>query len=286
MEWLIAIAVVSLLVGLGFGIDNSIKQQEQLDIDEERLEMQKQSEFDKALESLDSLKDKFDELKDITIPELEGKIQDTQRDIDLWDDRYALETGKIQMELDTVDDLIGNWQNSYDAQTLSAKAEGQENLSTLLSNWSDAEVMAADRGMGGSMSLVAQQHKQKAIAYAGSDLSLAGNDGIYGAAYATLVANLNSERSMYETKKGLLSGQLGLTQQTLEGELSAWTRNLENYTTSLGIQHENLTGDNGYYKRMEEQLGVIERKYDDLGNKNPNALQKARNLLTEYRQYI
>ena len=286
MGWLIAIGVASLLVGLGFGIDNSIKQQEQLDIDEERLEMQKQSEFDKALESLDSLKDKFDELKDITIPELEGKIQDTQRDIDLWDDRYALETGKIQMELDTVDDLIGNWQNSYDAQTLSAKAEGQENLSTLLSNWSDAEVMAADRGMGGSMSLVAQQHKQKAIAYAGSDLSLAGNDGIYGAAYATLVANLNSERSMYETKKGLLSGQLGLTQQTLEGELSAWTRNLENYTTSLGIQHENLTGDNGYYKRMEEQLGVIERKYDDLGNKNPNALQKARNLLTEYRQYI
>lgn len=286
MGWLIAIGVVSLIVGLGFGIDNSIKQQDQIDIEKERLEMEKQSEFDKALESLDSLKSKFDELKDITIPELEGKIQDTQRDIDLWDDRYALETGKIQMELDTVDDLIGNWQNSYDAQTLSAKDQGQQNLTALLSNWSDAEVMAADRGMGGSMSLVAQQHKQKAIAYAGSDLSLAGNDGIYGAAYATLVANLNSERSMYETKKGLLSGQLGLTQQTLEGELSAWTRNLENYTTSLGTQYENLTGDNGYYKRMEEQLGVIERKYDDLGNKNPDALQKARNLLTEYRQYI
>lgn len=278
--------VIGLLGGLFFGGISLGQKQEQLDIDKERLEMEKQSEFDKALESLDSLKSKFDELKDITIPELEGKIQDTQRDIDLWDDRYALETGKIQMELDTVDDLIGNWQNSYDAQTLSAKDQGQQNLTALLSNWSDAEVMAADRGMGGSMSLVAQQQKQRAVAYAGSDLSLAGGDGIYGAAYATLVANLNSERSMYETKKGLLSGQLGLTQQTLEGELSAWTRNLENYTTSLGIQHENLTGDNGYYKRMEEQLGVIERKYDDLGNKNPNALQKARNLLTEYRQYI
>lgn len=280
------LVVIGLIGSLFYGGIKLGQQQEQLNIDKERLEMQKQSEFDKALESLDSLKSKFDELKDITIPELEGKIQDTQRDIDLWDDRYALETGKIQMELDTVDDLIGNWQNSYDAQTLSAKAEGQDNLTALLSNWSDAEVMAADRGMGGSMSLVAQQQKQRAVAYAGSDLSLAGGDGIYGAAYATLVANLNSERSMYETKKGLLSGQLGLTQQTLEGELSAWTRNLENYTTSLGTQYENLTGDNGYYKRMEEQLGVIERKYDDLGNKNPDALQKARNLLTEYRQYI
>lgn len=286
MGWLIAIGVASLIVGLGFGIDNSIKQQDQIDIENERLELQRQSEFDKALESLDSLKSKFDELKDITIPELKGKIQDTQKDIDLWDQRYDTKTGEIQLEIDTVDDLIGNWQNSYDAQTLSAKAEGQENLNTLLSNWSDAEVMAADRGMGGSMSLVAQQHKQKAIAYAGSDLSLAGNDGLYGASYATLVASLNSQYSQYESKKNLLSANLDLTKETLDNELSSWTRSLENYTTSLSAQQENLTGKNGYYQKMVDQLDVIERKYADLGKKDPKAIEKARNLLTEYQQYV
>jgi len=208
MGWLIAIGVASLLVGLGFGIDNSIKQQDQIDIEKERLRLQREGDLTDALSSLDTLKTNFETLKDITIPKLQSEMDATQTDIDLWDQRYAQEIGGIQAEIDTVDDLIGNWQNSYDAQTLSAKAEGQENLSTLLSNWSDAEVMAADRGMGGSMSLVAQQHKQKAIAYAGSDLSLAGNDGIYGAAYATLVSNLSSQRNQYETKRNLLSGTL------------------------------------------------------------------------------
>ena len=278
--------ILGLLGGMFYGGIKLGQQQEQLDIDKERLEMDRQSEFDKALESLDSLKSKFDELKDITIPELEGKVQDTQKDIDLWDQRYETKTGEIQLEIDTVDDLIGNWQNSYDAQTLSAKSEGQENLNTLLSNWSDAEVMAADRGMGGSMSLVAQQQKQKAIAYAGSDLSLAGDDGLYGASYATLVASLNNQYSQYESKKNLLSANLNLTKETLDNELSAWTRNLENYTTSLSAQWENLTGKNGYYQQMVDQLGVIEKKYEKLGEKNPDTLKKARNLLTEYQQYV
>ena len=149
MGWLIAIGVVSLLVGIGFGIDNSIKQQDQIDIEKERLRLQREGDLTDALSSLDTLKTNFETLKDITIPKLQSEMDATQTDIDLWDQRYAQEIGGIQAEIDTVDDLIGNWQNSYDAQTLSAKSEGQENLSTLLSNWSDAEVMAADRGMGG-----------------------------------------------------------------------------------------------------------------------------------------
>ena len=207
----------------------------------------------------------------------------TQTDIDLWDQRYAQEIGGIQAEIDTVDDLIGNWQNSYDAQTLSAKSEGQENLSTLLSNWSDAEVMAADRGMGGSMSLVAQQQKQKAIAYAGSDLSLAGDDGIYGAAYATLVSNLSSQRNQYETKRNLLSGTLELTDITLQNELDSWTKTLENQTTALATNKKSLSD---FYDRMGDQLDVIIAKDSELGNTHSAAVTRAKNILNDYKDYI
>lgn len=283
MGWLIAIAAVSLAAGLGFGIANSVHQDEQIKIERERLRLQREGDLTDALSSLDTIKTNFDSLKDITIPKLQSEMEATQTDIDLWDQRYAQEIGGIQAEIDTVDDLIGNWQNSYDAQTLSAKSEGQENLSTLLSNWSDAEVMAADRGMGGSMSLVAQQQKQKAIAYAGSDLSLAGDDGIYGAAYATLVSNLSSQRNQYETKRNLLSGTLELTDITLQNELDSWTKTLENQTKALSTNQKSLSD---LYDRMGEQLDVIIAKDSELGNTHSAAVARAKKTLNDYKDYI
>ncbi len=282
MGWLIGIAIVSAIGGLIFGGISASNEQERLDIEKEKLNEQRNSDYRSALSTLDTMKSNFDALMKVTIPQLEGEISAVETDIGLWDKRYAQETGEIQAKIDTVDDLIGNWQMSYDAQTKSAKEQGKNTFSQLLANWSDAEVMAADRGMGGSMSLVAEQQKQRAIAYAGDDLSLGGTDGIFGASYASLLAGLASERSQYDTQKSLLAGSLDLTQISLQNELESWTTTLGNKQQALEMNRESLADMLG---GMEKQLNVIEDKYSKLSNKD-NSITDARNLLKEYRKYL
>lgn len=285
MEWIWAVLGVVAVVGSLIHGDKQLKlEEERNQIEKERQELVHEDDFNKAIALLDTLKSDFDNIKDVVIPKLESEIRATEMDISLWDQRYAQETGEIQAKIDTVDDLIGNWQMSYDAQTKSAKEQGKNTFSQLLANWSDAEVMAADRGMGGSMSLVAEQQKQRAIAYAGDDLSLGGTDGIFGASYASLLAGLASERSQYDTQKSLLSGSLSLTQTTLENELSVWEENLGIQTKALGTNLESLYGKDGLLDRMEEQLGEIITKHGKLSKDKSSSVDRARRILDEYRQ--
>ena len=285
MGWFYAVlGVIAVVGGLILGDKRLKLEEERNQIEKERQELVREDDFNKAIALLDTYKSDFDNIKDVVIPKLESEIRATEMDISLWDQRYAQETGEIQAKIDTVDDLIGNWQMSYDAQTKSAKEQGKNTFSQLLANWSDAEVMAADRGMGGSMSLVAEQQKQRAIAYAGDDLSLGGTDGIFGASYASLLAGLASERSQYDTQKSLLSGSLSLTQTTLENELSVWEENLGIQTKALGTNLQSLYGRDGLLDKMELQLDEIITKHGSLGKDKSSSVDRARRILDEYRQ--
>ncbi|MEA4865355.1 MAG: hypothetical protein VB088_08155 [Sphaerochaeta sp.] len=269
-------------IGVNAAIDNQ-------DINQERLELEKQqyqdglkSDLNSAFSAFDSIKGNFDTLKYVEIPSLESSIGGLETNIDLWDEEFALKTGQLQQQINTVDDLLGNWQNSYDAQTRSAQSQGRSNLTSLLSNWSDAEVAAADRGMGGSMQLIAQQERAKAVEYAGSDLSLAGNDGIFGSSYASLVANLESEKAQYESKRSLLSQDLNLESTKLNNRLSDWNAQITEYNSALDRQRNNLRG---YYSNLESQYKTALEKSQQLGTTDPR-LAEYKKLLDEYKQYI
>lgn len=281
-------AVLGSLAGAGaaIGVNAAIDNQ---DINQERLELEKQqyqdglkSDFNSALSAFDSIRSQFDTLKYSDIPGIESSIKGLETNVDLWDEEAALQTGQIQQDINTVDDLLGNWQNSYDAQTRSAQSQGRSNLTSLLSNWSDAEVAAADRGMGGSMQLIAQQERAKAVEYAGNDLSLAGNDGIFGSSYASLVANLASEKSQYESQRSLLSQSLDLTRTNLNNQLADWQGQITERTSALDRQRNNLKG---YYTQLESQYTTALQKSQQLGTTDPR-LADYKKLLDEYKQYI
>lgn len=269
-------------IGVNAAIDNQDINQERLELEKQQYQDELKSDLNSAFSAFDSIKKEFDTLKYVEIPSLESSIGGLETNVDLWDEEYALQTGQLQQDINTVDDLLGNWQNSYDAQTRSAQSQGRSNLTSLLSNWSDAEVAAADRGMGGSMQLIAQQERAKAVEYAGSDLSLAGNDGIFGSSYASLVANLESEKAQYESQKNLLSQSLDLTRTNLNNQLSDWNAQIAEHSSALDRQRNNLKG---YYSNLENQYKTALEKSQQLGTTDPR-LAEYKKLLDEYKQYI
>lgn len=281
-------AVLGAMAGAGASIatnaaiDNADLAQQQLDLQKQQYNDQLRGDLQSAFSAFDDIKSKFDTLKHATLPSLESEIKGLETNVDLWDENYNIETGRIEADINTVDDLLGNWENSYDAQTKSTQAQGRNTLTSLLSNWSDAEVAAADRGMGGSMQLIAQQEKAKAVEYAGSDLSLAGNDGIFGSAYASLLANLNAEKAQYQSQKNLLSQTLDLTKTNLNNQLSDWQSQIDERSGAVDRQKENLKG---YYSQLESQYKTASEKSKQLGETDPN-LAKYKRLLDEYKQYI
>ncbi|NCB66799.1 MAG: hypothetical protein EOM48_11630 [Bacilli bacterium] len=269
--------------GLIIASESLENSQAQLDLQQQQYQDQLQSDFNSALSSFDAIKTEFDTLQNVTLPSLESEIKGIETNIDLWDEEYALETGSLEADINSVDDLLENWGNNYDSQTLSAQSQGRSTLNSLLSNWSDAEVAAADRGMGGSMQLIAQQEKSKAVEYAGSDLSLAGNEGIFGSSYASLVANLISEKSQYETQRSLLSQSLDLTKTNLNNQLADWNTGLAEKQSALTWQKTNLQG---YYNQLESQYNTALAKQEQLGATDDGTLENYKKLLDEYKQYI
>ena len=262
---------------------------EQLEIEEEKLDLQKEAlktelegQYNSALSNLSNLQTQFDTLYHTTIPDLENSISGLETKIDLWDEEYDLQVGEIEAGIQNYDNLLTNWQSSYDAQTRSAQAQGRDTLGGLLNNWAQAEVIAADRGMGGSMKLVAGQEKARAVEFAGEDLSLAGEDGIYGASYATMVANLSAQKTQYETERNLLGQNLELTKINLDNMLDDWKGQLETDQDALDRQKGNLEG---LYTQLDTQYKTAKTKHNKLGLDDP-VLTDYSELLKEYKGMI
>lgn len=267
MGWLIAIAAAALVGGVIKGVSDYNYQQEQLEIQRQNQIEGYKTAFNNALSSFDDIVGKFNRLMIEGVNEVEETISGYRTQIDNFDLIKTEATDDILAEINTVDDLLERWQGSYDAQTRSAQSEGRSTLTSLLSNWSDAEVAAADRGMGGSMQLIAQQEKAKAIEYAGSDLSLAGNDGIFGASYETMLSNLNSQKSQYELKRSILGTDLQVTNMNLDNQLESWKRSLASSTKALEANRQTLKDQ---IDNLERQYGIAQENATKLGVADPN----------------
>lgn len=235
MEWYLAILGTIALVGWIVDTVNDNKtDQENLEIAQAQLQLQKENSYNSAKATLEGYNNELLNLESSTIPDIQANIDNLNTNLDLWDENYAEQVGGKELEINTYDDYLSNWQQSYDLQTKSAKAQGADNLTSLLSNWSDAEVMAADRGMGGSMNLIANQEKQKAVDYAGSDLSLAGSDGLYGMDFANLTLGLNTAKRQAQDQRDILGIGLDNLKTSFANEKTGWE-------TQLGIETDALS---------------------------------------------
>ncbi|MBN2861273.1 MAG: hypothetical protein JXK93_13490 [Sphaerochaetaceae bacterium] len=226
---------------------NDITGQTQAGIAEQELDISYNEQYIQALGYLSEYTTGLETLMGSTIPQLQSNIDALTMDIDLWDEDYALQTGQIQSQIDTYDDLLSNWQSTYEEKTTAAEMEGKSQLNSLLSNWSSTEVVASERGAMGSVGLVANQQKRNVIDFAGSDMKLGGENGLYGTSYNNLITALSNQHSQYATQRDLLSSGLDLTTMTMQNEL-------EVMQSQLGVLDNSLATSQGQISSMYGQI--------------------------------
>ena len=138
---------------------------------------------------------------------------------------------------------LENWQSSYDYQVAKLRSEGSAKLSQLREEWVDAEVLAADRGASGSMSLVALQLKQKVVDYAGEDMSLDNLD----------------DGSEYSNQMNSLVSELQMKKRSYELQVEIAERNHKDRLADLQHQYESLSGkENRMRSRLENAIETLE----------------------------
>ncbi|MGX8679175.1 MAG: hypothetical protein ACQGQO_08745 [Sphaerochaetaceae bacterium] len=231
--------------------------------------------YESRKDDLTAYQEQFETLKLYTVPQLESDLNTTNQNIEAYSDYVDPETGLVdftktteslalKQDVQSYDDYLNNWQLSYDKQVTAQETQGKSDLSQLMANWSDAEVLAADRGASGSMSLVARQQKQKAVDYAGSDLSLAGNDGLYGLTMNELRTTLATNKSQAEQERSISAQKYdeSLTRQSQDYADLLTTKN--NQTTALGQEKENLANAEQNVTDTSSWINQHQNRYNDL----------------------
>lgn len=230
------IALAGIGAGIGLGIQNNIDNKTNA----------LKGEYNKADYDLKALQSEYNQLMYVDLPSAYSELDTAQDYLDNWDDLYAAQTGELENDIATYDDYLASWGDTYDQQVKSAEMQGKNDLSGLLNNWADSEVIAADRGAGGSMALIAEQNRLKAVDYAGDDMSLAGDDGLFGLSMKNLKVGLENNKSQAEGQVGVLRTNLGLVQTSLQDDYDdAFTAktNWENTVGWLEGRKEALPGE-------------------------------------------
>lgn len=235
--------------------------------------------FENRKDDLTAYQEQFDTLKYYTVPQLESNLNTTNQNIEAYAKYIDSETGLVdftktseslalKQDVQSYDDYLNNWQLSYDKQITAQETQGKSDLSQLMANWSDAEVLAADRGASGSMSLVALQQKQKAVDYAGSDLSLAGDDGLYGLTMNELRTTLAKNKSEAESSRSIAAQKYdeSLTRQNQDYADLLTTKN--NQVTALGQEKDNLAKAEQNVTDASSWIDKHQSRYDDLVKKH------------------
>ena len=235
--------------------------------------------FENRKDDLTAYQEQFDTLKYYTVPQLESNLNTTNQNIEAYAKYIDPETGLVdftktseslalKQDVQSYDDYLNNWQLSYDKQITAQETQGKSDLSQLMANWSDAEVLAADRGASGSMSLVALQQKQKVVDYAGSDLSLAGNDGLYGLTMNELRTTLAKNKSEAESSRSIAAQKYdeSLTRQNQDYADLLTTKN--NQVTALGQEKDNLAKAEQNVTDASSWIDKHQSRYDDLVKKH------------------
>lgn len=211
-------------IGLGVGIANS----------EEQKKQGLKNEYYRAESELNNLQTQYDMLLDVQLPEAYKQLESTNLYLENWEKLYESETGELQNEINTYDDYLTSWQGMYDEQVRATELQGRDNLSQLLSNWSDTEVYAADRGTGGSMALIAAQEKRKVVDFAGEDMQLGGGDGFFGLSLSNLRLGLENNKRQAEDQLSVLGTRFDLLDTSLKSDYSEALTSLGNYENTIG----------------------------------------------------
>ena len=231
MGWLIASAII----GLGIFVADTVIDNKKDDKD--RINSLK-TQYNTASSELLNMQTEYDLIDLQDIPEAQAELDNANNYIDKWDEIYDSQVSQAENEISTYDDYLNSWQGLYNEKTRSTEAQGRDILTSLLANWSDAEVVAADRGATGSMSLIAQQEKNKAVEYAGEDLSIAGNDGLFGMSYENLKIGLMNNKTQAENTMSVLNTNLDLLKFNLQDDLSQATTNRENLLNAIDYHEQ------------------------------------------------
>ena len=121
--------------------------------------------------------------------------------------------------------------------------EGEANYSQLMANWQGAELVNATRGQtGGSAALVAQSQELQLERFAGSDLRLDENGGIFGNA-------LNEFRLDMLAGRNELVGNMNIQKEALGKYNSA----LSSYKSALSTAQANIIKYQNQYQSYRDQ---------------------------------
>ena len=272
--------------------------QQELEIKREEMTLQHAGTFNEAKDNLLTYTQAYENLRDVQNKELASNIGAIDRSLGLWDEDYALQTGQIEAEKESVDtalanwqgerDLalsqinaqksqvdtsLANWQGAYDTQMGSLEEQGRGQLNQLLSNWTNTEVIAAERGASGSLGKVAGQAKSDITRFAGSDMRLAGSDGLFGQSRAAQAASLNAQKSSLQLQQGLLSQNLSTTtaayaaqKSQLENQQDLIGQNLDLTKSNLNAQKANWQDQRQVYEdSLASNLGTMANYRDIIG---------------------
>ena len=163
---------------------------------------------------------------------LEGQIADTEVNI-----------MQTEANISSFDQTLVRWQSQYDTQRQQLQMEGEANYSQLMANWQGAELVNAARGqIGGSAALVAQSQELQLERFAGSDLRLDENGGIFGNA-------LNEFRLDMLAGRNELVGNMNIQKEALGKYNSA----LSSYKSALSTAQANIIKYQNQYQSYRDQ---------------------------------
>jgi hypothetical protein len=84
------------------------------------------------------------------------------------------------------------------------------------------------------MALIAEQNRKKAVDYAGEDLSLEGDDGLFGLSMKNLQIGLENNRKQAESQVGVLRTNLDLVQTSLQDDYDDALASKTNWESTVG----------------------------------------------------
>jgi hypothetical protein len=258
--FLIALGVAALGTGIWAAVNQKNYNEESLKQQEEQLQAQVESDYYNAVSDLEEMQGTYDELVTSQIPQAEANIDSINSYLSRWQEEYDTQVDTAELEISQYDEFLNNWGDVYDQQMEQARMEGENQYDALMQNWANTEVVAADRGMGGSMALIAEQERGRVEDYAGSDLSLAGDDGLYGLSIMNLRTSLQTERVRAEDTKSILESNLDSLKLNLEAEKTTQENQLGIWENTLDTHKKTKNRLKGNLDEQEERVEELKKE--------------------------
>ena len=132
---------------------------------------------------------------------------------------------QTEANISAFDQALTRWQSEFDLSLEAFQQEGEAAYNELYQNWQGTELaMAATGRVGGSAALVAAQRKAQLEAFAGSDLKLNADGGMYGASLSSFYLDSFAGLTELQGNRDIAAESLGIYEDSLaayEAQLQA-----------------------------------------------------------------